>query len=156
MKFRELPPVCLFISILKLTVGKLRFSGRYLNKDFEMEDGNRYSTFRHITVPLVKETTSGPIFIVRFKFSRLSHEANKITSIIPMLMISGFPGFISKIYSVNKKNGYWQGIYRWRSRKDLERYKKSFVFRTMIKRTQEGSLTIFEYKDTKLEEILQS
>lgn len=55
-------------------------------------------------------------------------------------MITGFPGFIAKIYSVDFKTGYWQGLYQWRSMKDLEEYKQSFVLRMMKKRAKQGTL----------------
>lgn len=51
-----------------------------------------------------------------------------------MLLITGYPGFVSKCYAVNSNNGYWQGMYQWKSLNDLESYKKSFIFRMMNKR----------------------
>ncbi len=82
--------------------------------------------------------------MVRFKFSKLSHKANTIASIIPMLLITGYPGFQVKMYGVNHTNGYWQGMYQWESKQALEEYKKSFVFRMMNKRALENTLYSFE------------
>ena len=92
-KFRKSPPVCLVISIGRLLIGKLKLSKQYLNDTVKMKDGQEFTIFRHITAfPLKKQDTSAT-YIVSFKFARLSHSANKIASIIPMLLITGFPGF---------------------------------------------------------------
>jgi hypothetical protein len=60
-----------------------------------------------------------------------------------MLLITGFPGFTAKIYAVNYKNGFWQGMYQWKSTQHLDEYKKSFVFRIMNKRAIPGSIHSF-------------
>ena len=86
----------------------------------------------------------------------LSHKANKLASIIPMLMIAGFPGFIAKIYAVNPENGYWQGMYQWKSVEYLEEYKKSLVFRIMNKRAIRGSVTMSEIKDQSLNDFINA
>jgi hypothetical protein len=57
-----------------------------------------------------------------------------------MLLIAGHPGFVSKCYAVNHKNGYWQGMYEWKSLQDLEAYKESFVFRVMNRRAVSNSV----------------
>ena len=58
--------------------------------------------------------------------------------------------FIKKIYAVNTENGYWQGMYQWKSLKHLEEYKKSFVFRIMNKRAIPGSIISFEIENENL------
>jgi hypothetical protein len=67
-----------------------------------------------------------------------------------MLLITGFPGFVKKIYAVNPENGYWQGMYQWKSLRHLEEYKKSFVFRIMNKRAIQGSINSFEIENENL------
>ena len=83
-RLRKNPFVCLIVSLLRLLIGRLRLSKQYLGNSL---------------------INSNPkcVFIVSFKFSRLSQKANKIASIIPMLLITGFPGFETKIYAVNKE-----------------------------------------------------
>jgi len=61
-----------------------------------------------------------------------------------MLLIAGFPGFMEKMYAVNSSNGYWQGMYQWESGQALEEYKRSFVFKMMNRRAQEGSVSLLE------------
>ena len=51
-----------------------------------------------------------------------------------MLVIAGFPGFQTKMYALNKENGFWQGMYQWESSKHLEDYLNSFVYKMMNKR----------------------
>lgn len=139
-KARILPPVCLSIAILELLGGKLRMTQEFVGHKTVNNDGHCYTIFRQIKNQKVTYPEGHITFIVRFKFARLSHRANKLASILPMLMIAGFPGFIQKLYAVNKENGYWQGMYEWESMKHLEAYQKSFVFRMMNRRALEGTV----------------
>ncbi|MEQ9298340.1 MAG: hypothetical protein RIF33_07250 [Cyclobacteriaceae bacterium] len=121
-----------------------------------MKDDNKYKIFRHVTIKNAQHDTTSAVFVVSFKFAQLSHKANKIASIIPMLLITGFPGFERKIYAVNPENGYWQGMYQWRSLKDLEDYKKSFVFRMMNRRVVAGSIQSFEIENESLLNLIEA
>jgi hypothetical protein len=140
-RLRKIPPLCFCISLIGLLSGKLKFSKQYLGDKIKMESGSELSIFRHITKYPLNQSTSDCVFIVSFKFSHLSHKANKLASVIPMLLITGFPGFIKKMYAVNFKNGYWQGMYQWKTKEHLEEYKKSFVFRMMNKRAIQSSIS---------------
>ena len=133
-KFRKCPPVCLFISLGRLMTGRLRILKQYKGFLVNTEGNQEYTIFRHISIHPLNAQESATIFIVRFKFARLSHNANRVASIIPMLLITGYPGFQTKMYAVNKENGYWQGMYQWQTQKHLECYLKSFVFKMMNKR----------------------
>lgn len=144
-KFRKSPPVCLLISLGRLLTGKLKLSKHYLKDTVKMEDGQKFMIFRHITAYPVKDIEQATIFIVRFKFARLSYKSNRIASILPMLLITGFPGFQTKMYAVNKENGYWQGMYQWKTPKHLEDYLKSFVYKMMNKRAIKETIISREY-----------
>lgn len=146
-KFRKSPPVCLIISLLKLLTRKLRLPNKYSGCSIKMEDGQGFTIFRHITKYPVRNVEQATTFIVRFKFARLSHNANRIASIIPMLLITGFPGFQIKMYAVNKENGYWQGMYQWKTQKHLEDYLKSFVYKMMNKRAIKNTISSTEYSN---------
>lgn len=119
-----------------------------------MDDHSHFQVFRHITDRCETPNSQNTVFIVSFKFSRLSHKANKIASIIPMLLITGFPGFRKKIYAVNHENGYWQGMYQWESKEHLEEYKKSLVFRVMNKRAVPGSIKSMHYEHRSLDMLI--
>lgn len=144
-KLRLSPPVCLFISIGRLLTGRLKVSKQFLKERVKMEDGQEFKIFRHISEYPVKDIEQAVTFIVRFRFARLSHNANRIASIIPMLMITGFPGFQTKMYAVNKKNGYWQGMYQWKTQNHLKDYLKSFVYKLMNKRAIQETISSREY-----------
>jgi hypothetical protein len=154
-KLRRLPPVCLLFSLTWMLSRKLRYNKKYIGNKLKMDNGEEYIIFRHITCSIVNPEPAKCVFIVSFKFKRLSHKANKIVSLIPMLLITGFPGFSTKIYAENPLNGYWQGMYQWKSKKHLEEYKKSFVFRMMNKRAIPGSIKSIEFADRSLFDIIK-
>ena len=133
-KLRYIPPVCLLVSLLGILTGRLGYSCKFKGCSVIMNDGSQFEIFRQISRNQAETEKMGHLFIVCFKFRHLSFKANKIASVIPMLLIAGHPGFISKCYAVNRHNGYWQGMYQWKSKKYCEAYKKSFVFRMMNKR----------------------
>jgi len=122
---RLLPPFCFCVALLKLMTGSLKLSRKYLGMEVNNETGEVFRNFRNITTKKIDSAPDSCVFIVSFKFRHLSHQANKIASIIPMLLIAGFPGFIQKLYAYNPENGYWQGMYEWKSMKYLQAYQKS-------------------------------
>jgi hypothetical protein len=152
-KLRILPPVCLLVAILELLCGRLRMPREFMGRKTVFDDGQVFTIFRQIKKRKAKLSEHSVIFVVRFKFAHLSHEANKLASIIPMLLIAGFPGFIQKAYAVNRENGYWQGIYEWQSPSHLEAYRLSFVYRMMNKRALKGSLQSHTNTDGHLSDL---
>jgi hypothetical protein len=155
-KFRKSPPVCLVISIAGLLSGRLRLSKKYLDMTIEMEDGSGFKIFRHITLRKINSDSSMIVFVVSFKFANLSHNANRLASVLPMLIIAGFPGFIAIMYAVNTTNAYWQGMYQWKSLRHLEDYKKSFVYRTMNRRAIGNSIKSNEYINQSLTDFVEN
>jgi len=154
-KIRMSPPVCLGISLFKLLFGKLRISGKYKGSSVKMDDKQVFQIFRHISIYPSRVDDSMIVFIVQFKFARLSHKANKLASIIPMLLITGFPGFVTKMYAVNHESGYWQGMYQWKSKEHLEDYKKSFVFKMMNKRAIKESVSSIDFANQSLIKFIE-
>ena len=147
---RITPPVCLIISLAELLCGRLRFPGNYLNSEIQGNDGMTFRIFRDIRKNPIGEESGNCVFVVRFRFAHLSQRANRLASVIPMLIIAGFPGFMEKIYAVNPDNGYWQGMYQWKSAKHLEAYKKSFIYKMMNKRAIKGSIESVEFSNKSL------
>ena len=152
---RILPPVCLSTAIVKLLIGKLRISSEYVGRKTRLEDAQVFTIFRQIKNRKAGFSDGQITFVVRFKFARLSHGANKLASLLPMLLIAGFPGFVQKIYAVNKETGYWQGMYAWRSASHLDAYKKSLVFRMMNKRALKGTVQSYTRPDCPLSELIE-
>ena len=151
---RKKPPVCLFVAITKLLLGRLKLQRNNIGLNIRTGNADNFAIFRHISVFPIHHSKDNCVFIVSFKFARLTHKTNKIASIIPMLLIAGYPGFMQKIYSLNLKNGYWQGLYQWKSITHLEAYKKSFVFRMMNKRALIGSVQFDIVKNYQLDKLL--
>jgi hypothetical protein len=151
---RRLSLVCLVISIFRLLIGKLKLSKQFIGTKVEIDKDSNYEIFRDIAIKKFDFDYKSTIFIVSFKFSKLSFKANKLASIIPMLIIAGFPGFIKKIYSVNHKNGYWQGIYQWESIDYLEDYKNSFVFKLMNRRAIPKSINSVQYENRSIHSFI--
>jgi hypothetical protein len=139
-KLKYIPPVCLLVALFRILTGRLRYSSEYINQSVQTEDGSEFTIFRQISSHPEISSEHSCVFIVRFKFKHLSQNANRIASKIPMLLIAGHPGFVSKCYAVNFDNRYWQGMYEWKSLQDLEAYKESFVFRVMNRRAVSNSV----------------
>lgn len=152
---RKLPPVCLILALTRMITGQLVLSNNLRGKEVEIEKGKAFVIFRNIKQKKASSNKEQAWFAVSFKFARLSHKANKLTSLIPMMIIAGYPGFMQKIYAVNPANGYWQGIYQWKSQAHLEAYKKSFVFRMMNKRAIKDTVSLYAVKDKNLQNYLQ-
>lgn len=144
-KVRKIPPVCLCIALAKLVTGRMKLSKEQVGTEHINRSGNAFRIFRNVIAQKEVSSDDTVVFIVSFKFARLSHKTNKFVSLFPMLLIAGFPGFVQKMYAVNIENGYWQGIYEWKSRQNLEAYKKSFVFRMMKKRALSDSIEENEF-----------
>ena len=151
---RKIPPVCLFVALIKLLLGRLKLQRNNLGLNVSAGNPDIYAIFRNISIVPIHHSKDNCVFIVSFKFARLTHKANKIASIIPMLLIAGYPGFMQKIYALNPKNGYWQGLYQWKSIHHLEAYKKSFVFGMMNERALIGSVQDDVVKNYQLDKII--
>lgn len=154
-RFKTIPPVCLFVSLWRIFTGKLKYSKKYQGHSIVMEDGSNFTLFREIKRFPVYHSGDECVFVVRFKFKHLSHKVNKVVSKIPMLLITGRPGFVAKYYAVNHKNGWWQGMYQWKSVKDLEAYKKSFVYRMMNQRAIPETIFFRDFPNQHLDEYIE-
>lgn len=154
-KLRKHPLICLLISVFYLIVGRLRLKRQHVISTIKMDDNSAFQIFRYISRKNIDINQNHTVFIVRFKFSHLSYKANKLTSLIPMLLIAGFPGFQKKIYSVNQQNGYWQGMYQWATFGCLEEHKKSLVFRVMNKRAIPESISTEHFVNSNLDTFVK-
>ena len=121
-----------------------------------MEDGKKFQVIRHLKVdPKKVPEKSVAVFKVRFKFSGLSLRVNKRLSMIPTPFLMAKPGFRQKIWTVSE-DGYFQGIYQWASKEFAEKYPQSFIFKLMIKRSAEGTLSFEVIPNTLLSEFIES
>ena len=120
---------------------KLWFPGKNREKVILMEDGIAFKIFRHMRLKTPATNPGGVILIVRFKFRQFSHKTNIRLSRIPILMIAGFPGFQDKIWMIDWKTDYWQGVYQFKNAEAIKQYKGSFVLGIMNKRAQKETLS---------------
>ena len=143
-------------AIYYLFISKLHFPSNYNNQIVRMDDGIEFRIFRHMHLKSSSQSESGSILIVRFKFKKFSHNTNIILSGIPILLIAGFPGFRDKLWMIDWKTGYWQGMYQWENVEAIEKYKKSFVLGMMNKRAIDKSISYEIIKDINIDKYLQS
>ena len=132
------------ISILRsmfyIFIQRLRFPKTYIDQELEMEDGQKFKIVRHMNLKVRYESSNKSIFLVRFKFKKFSHKANIRLSRIPIALIAGFPGFLDKLWMIDYKTGYWQGLYQWETEESIKKYQKSFVLGLMNKRSDNSTL----------------
>ena len=160
MTLNQFPPYIVIKSLIKTTYlalfWKVHFKKEYISRIVQMDDGQTFTVFRHISVAMKNRqpNTSPALFSVRFKFAALSHKANKWASLIPIPLIIASPGFGSKIWMLNETTGYWQGVYQWDSEAAIEAYKQSFVLGVMNKRAISDSITFETIPDTTVSQYL--
>ncbi len=121
-----------------------------------MDDGLEFKIFRHMHLESKDQSEIGSIFIVRFKFKKFSHKTNVRMSRIPILLIAGFPGFRDKLWMIDWKTDYWQGIYQWKDVETIENYKKSFVLGIMNKRSINATISYHVINDKNIDDYIQS
>ena len=143
-------------AIFYLIISKLQFPPNYNNKIVRADDGKEFKIFRHMHLKSSSQPEAGSIFIVRFRFKKFSHNTNIRLSRIPILLIAGFPGFRDKLWMIDWKTGYWQGLYQWENVEAIENYKKSFVLGIMNKRAIDNSISYEIIKEKNIDDYLQS
>ncbi|MGB5289575.1 MAG: hypothetical protein WBN42_13895 [Ignavibacteriaceae bacterium] len=143
-------------AIYYLIISKLQFPSTYTNKIVRTDDGKEFKIFRHMHLKSNGQSENNAIFIVRFKFKKFSHNANIRLSRIPILLIAGFPGFRDKLWMIDRKTDYWQGIYQWKNLEAIENYKKSFVLGLMNKRAIHDSISYNIIKDRNIDDYLKN
>ena len=143
-------------AIFYLIISKLQFPPNYNNKIVRADDGKEFKIFRHMHLKSSSQPEAGSIFIVRFRFKKFSHNTNIRLSRIPILLIAGFPGFRDKLWMIDWKTGYWQGLYQWENVEAIENYKKSFVLGIMNKRAIDHTISYEIIKEKNIDDYLQS
>jgi len=82
--------------------GRVHFPKENLGKALVMENGQKFTVFRTLTVSGKNPVAKGlAVFIVRFKFSGLSPQVNKRLSMIPAPFLMGMKGFREKNWMIN-------------------------------------------------------
>ena len=63
---------------------------------------------------------------------------------------------MTKIYAVIPDNGFWQGMYQWKSTYHLDKYKNSIVFKIMNKRAISDSMISFVLKGQNINDFIDN
>ena len=141
MILRTAPPVCLLISLARFLTGALGFNRLYVGMVIQGDENRSFSVFRHVRSNRSTDGENGAVLLVRFRFRSLPDCINRVVSLVPMLLITGFPGFRAKMYGVCQADRFWMGMYEWKSVQALEKYKQSFVLKMMNRRAATGSVS---------------
>ena len=136
-------PIIGFIKTIYLFIlGRVKYFPQDAGKEFVMEDGQKFTVFRHIKIKPSMNQKPMPeaIFKIRFKPKNMGIQQNIKFSRLPMMIFMGFTGFRSKYWMVNYETGLCQGIYEWQTYEDALNYSKSVAVRFMTKRSEEESV----------------
>ena len=148
-------PIYSFFNTINLLIqGKMHFPKYKLGKTVKMEDGQIFTIFREVKIDTKSSSNKPVVFKVRFLLNGMSPKANMQFSWIPAPFIIGLPGFQAKLWMLNYKNNYFQGIYQWESYEYAEKYSKSFAYRFMAGRSVPGTVSIEIIPNMSLEEYL--
>jgi hypothetical protein len=138
-ELRNNAAVCFFVAVTRILFGWLRVSRYHVGMTLFTDDGD-FCPFRRLINVASASDEHSCVFSVQFKFARLTEKQNRRASVIPMLLIAGFPGFRGMVFSTNSDDGRWMGLYEWASREHLENYRCSWVYRMMNRRAVPGSI----------------
>ena len=152
---RRLPPVCALVAAALALVGRLRLRRRWVGEAIITEDGRTFRVFRHLSrAPRPPAPEPPVLLIVRFRFARRPERWNRRLSLIPVPAIGGYPGFRAKVW-MSDAEGWWQGVYEWRSVHAARSYRASLVFRTMERRAAPGTVSTGIIESRRLAEWME-
>lgn len=134
--------------------GKISFPKEKIDKVLVTEDGQEFTIFREVIID--KKMDKPAVFRVRFLLSGMNPETNIRFSWLPVPFFIGLPGFEAKVWTLNYKNNYFQGIYQWKNREYAEKYSKSFAYRFMSSRSVPGTVSFEIIPNIPLKEYLES
>jgi hypothetical protein len=124
-----------------VVTGRLHFRTQRLGQVVTAEDGQSYTIFREVVVdprPGQPEKP-GAVFVLRFEVTNLSQKQNQVLSLIPIPLYVGFPGFRSKVYTINQS--HCQSIYEFDTVQTAEHYACSAALEFITRRSVPGSVS---------------
>jgi hypothetical protein len=123
-----------------------------------MDNGDTFTIFRQATMKAARNGSAGlgAVFRIRFRFKRGSPRLNRRLSLIPTPFIVGFPGFRTKIWTIEEGSGTFQGIYEWDCAQSAADYAESLAIRMMKMRAVPDSLDQEIIPNTGVNEYLSS
>ena len=104
---------------------RIHFNKEKIGKVLITEDKHEFIIFRAVKVDSKIDKTA--IFCVKFLLSEMKPKSNIRFSWLPVPFFIGLPGFQAKLWTLNYKNNYFQGIYQWKNQKYAQKYSKSLL-----------------------------
>jgi hypothetical protein len=144
----EMSPAMLWdvLSSLRKTVeyvltGRLHFIKQRLGQVVTADNARDYTIFREIIVDRRSDQPEKPkaVFVLNFQVTNLSPKQNQFLSLLPIPLYVGFPGFRSKVYTINQS--YCQSIYEFDTAQDAENYSQSAALKFITRRSVPGSVS---------------
>ena len=133
---------------------KIHFPKEKIGKIIVTEDNEEFVIFREVKVNA--EIDKPAVFKVKFLLSGMKPKNNIRFSWLPLPFFIGLPGFQAKVWTLNYKSNYFQGIYEWKNEEYAEKYSKSFAYRFMSSRSVPGTVSFEIIPNSTLEEYLES
>lgn len=145
-----------FKTLVYLVTGRLLFPSNRVGETYKMEDGKDFVVFRHAIAKTKSRGQSPAVFKVRFLLVNMTPKQNKLFSLLPIPFFIGLPGFRTKFWMIDEKEGYFQGLYEWDSFLDAQNYSQSFAMKFMKKRSVHGTANFEILADKRVEDYIQT
>ncbi|MBI5680259.1 MAG: hypothetical protein HZC47_05150 [Methanobacterium sp.] len=150
-------PLYSFLNTIKnIIFRKIHFPKNKIGKILITEDGQEFSIFREVKIDHTDDPNDSAVFKVKFLLENMKVQDNIRFSWIPVPFFVGLPGFQAKVWTINYKNGFFQGIYQWKNSDYAKKYSKSFAYNFMTRRSTPGSVSFEIITHTNLEDYLKT
>lgn len=147
------PLYSLLNTISLLLRRKIHFPKEKIGKAIVTENSEEFIIFREVKVN--SEIDKPAVFKVKFLLSGMEPKNNIRFSWLSLPFFIGLPGFQAKVWTLNYKNNYFQGIYEWKNQGYAEKYSKSFAYKFMSNRSVQGTVSFEIIPNSTLEEYLE-
>jgi len=127
------PVWTLFRAAIHGLLGRLRFPEKLSGRVLITGKSEKFTVFRQVEVKIGSKylVKPGAVFRIRFRFTGGPPGLNQKLSLIPIPLIVGFPGFRTKIRTIQEETGTFEGIYEWDSAEAAADYSESLAIRLM-------------------------
>ncbi len=137
---------------------ELRLRGERLGREYRLFDGHAYRVFRDTVRRLPDERHGVSVIEVCFRLrwidsSRVAHWLFERACILTTPFWSGFDGFATKLWMVDRETGAYAGIYQWGDAATARAY-LAVLLPVLRAVSTPGSVAFEVHADTRLEEFL--
>lgn len=150
-------PIYSFLNTIKnIIFRKIHFPKDKIGHILTMEDSHEFNIFREVKIDYTDDSNDYAVFKVRFLLENMKIQDNIRFSWIPVPFFVGLPGFQAKVWTIDYKNGFFQGIYQWKNSDYAKKYSQSFAYNFMTRRSKPGSVSFEIIPHTTLENYLKT